>query len=704
MRLHSNVARSKLRGPLAVLFTIFTVSAAAVGVLALAPAAMASTAYVQSASGSASGASLEVSYTTNVQAGDLLVGKFRANGTTSVSDSVNGAWTKAASTTSEGVTHSVWYRQNAAAGKTKVTVSGATSGSLRAVLGEYSGVATSGALDQTSCNQGTTTSVTTGATASVGAGDLLFAGVGAFEHPITVTAGSSDGVSATLRTQFSGEHGTSAEEDVTSSASGAQNASFTLSEATPSGWAACAAAFHPLGAPENTALPVVSGTAQQGSALSTTNGTWTNSPTSFSYAWKDCNLSGESCTTISGATSSSYTLKEADVGHTIRSVVTATNAGGSTSATSAATSPVQSEETTAPACTKYANSATGSDTNAGTKEKPYKTLKKLVTSLGAGQVGCLQAGQNFANEPNSTGNGILELETTVGKAGQPVTITSTSATEPAIINHPVTLHTGADYYTFTHLIFKWKEPTPHGCWSKEGNLIPGKVIHEPLNGTCEAGTKNPEDAVQLVISGKHDTFTYDDVNAEHSTICMAVESEGTHIENSRVHGCGPPVIRTAEGGFPVLDEEPGWHDHGIYDNGTSGVFKNNYIYESSRNGVLFYKVGKGSVVEHNVIDGNGNGIAYGTNTNETARWNIITNSTSPRKELSFGISQFEPGKENVAEHNDVSGNEEANINAPGVTLKENEEKAPEYVNAGKHEYESPLNASGYGPTSPPTKY
>ena len=79
----------------------------------------------------------------------------------------------------------------------------------------------------------------------------------------------------------------------------------------------------------------MSGTATQGQTLTTTNGTWSNSPTSFTYAWQDCSSSGGSCTNISGASGSSYTLGAGDVGHTIRAVVTATNAGGSGSGTSA---------------------------------------------------------------------------------------------------------------------------------------------------------------------------------------------------------------------------------------------------------------------------------------------------------------------------------------------------------------------------------
>jgi hypothetical protein len=90
--------------------------------------------------------------------------------------------------------------------------------------------------------------------------------------------------------------------------------------------------------PSNTAAPVISGTAQQGQTLSTSNGSWTNSPTSYAYQWQDC-ASG-SCTNISGATSSTYNLQASDVGDTIDVVVKASNAGGSGSATSAQTQTV----------------------------------------------------------------------------------------------------------------------------------------------------------------------------------------------------------------------------------------------------------------------------------------------------------------------------------------------------------------------------
>ena len=62
-------------------------------------------------------------------------------------------------------------------------------------------------------------------------------------------------------------------------------------------------------APTNSAAPAVTGQTVQGQTLTTSNGTWTGSPTSYAYQWQDCNSSGASCSNISGATSSTYVLQ-----------------------------------------------------------------------------------------------------------------------------------------------------------------------------------------------------------------------------------------------------------------------------------------------------------------------------------------------------------------------------------------------------------
>jgi len=92
--------------------------------------------------------------------------------------------------------------------------------------------------------------------------------------------------------------------------------------------------------PSATAAPAISGTATQGQTLTASNGSWSGSPTSVTDAWEDCDASGGTCAQIAGATGPSDVLTAGDVGHTVRVVVTATNAGGSATATSAPTAAV----------------------------------------------------------------------------------------------------------------------------------------------------------------------------------------------------------------------------------------------------------------------------------------------------------------------------------------------------------------------------
>lgn len=83
--------------------------------------------------------------------------------------------------------------------------------------------------------------------------------------------------------------------------------------------------------PVNTVLPTLGGASPQrdGGTVTVARGTWTGTPTiAYTYAWQRCDQEGNSCATIPGATSTSYTLTPDDVGQTIRNRVTATNAAG----------------------------------------------------------------------------------------------------------------------------------------------------------------------------------------------------------------------------------------------------------------------------------------------------------------------------------------------------------------------------------------
>lgn len=88
----------------------------------------------------------------------------------------------------------------------------------------------------------------------------------------------------------------------------------------------------------STPLPAISGTVKNKATLSTNAGTFGGGAIeSYAYQWKDCNIAGEGCSNISGATAAQYTLTANDVGHTVRVAVTATNSAGSATDTSNAT-------------------------------------------------------------------------------------------------------------------------------------------------------------------------------------------------------------------------------------------------------------------------------------------------------------------------------------------------------------------------------
>jgi hypothetical protein len=81
--------------------------------------------------------------------------------------------------------------------------------------------------------------------------------------------------------------------------------------------------------PSNTVAPLLSGTPTVGQTLSCSTGTWLGTlPITYTYQWR------RGVSNILGATSSTYTLVQADASFAVTCIVTATNAAGSADSTS----------------------------------------------------------------------------------------------------------------------------------------------------------------------------------------------------------------------------------------------------------------------------------------------------------------------------------------------------------------------------------
>lgn len=107
----------------------------------------------------------------------------------------------------------------------------------------------------------------------------------------------------------------------------------TTATSTPTGVVAAVG-----NAPRNTSPPGISGNPQEGQTLSAAPGSWAGTqPITYAYQWDRCDGAGANCAAIAGATGQTYNATSADVTHTLRVAVRASNKVGSSSATSGQT-------------------------------------------------------------------------------------------------------------------------------------------------------------------------------------------------------------------------------------------------------------------------------------------------------------------------------------------------------------------------------
>lgn len=136
--------------------------------------------------------------------------------------------------------------------------------------------------------------------------------------------------------------------------------------------------------------------------------------------------------------------------------------------------------------------------------------------------------------------------------------------------------------------------------------------------------RNRAELPSPTVNGTDIRFAGVDVTNRHSGICFDIGSSRygrareVVIEHSRIHDCGR---------LPANNTE-----HGIYvASARNTTIVSNLIYNNADRGIQLYPDAQRTVIEHNVIDGNGEGIIFSgddgkASSNNLVQHNVITDS------------------------------------------------------------------------------
>lgn len=244
-------------------------------------------------------------------------------------------------------------------------------------------------------------------------------------------------------------------------------------------------------------------------------------------------------------------------------------------------------------CDKYA-ATTGSNSNTGTAGSPYQTPQKLVSSLSAGQTGCLNGGTYVQ-------------DVTIDNSKNGVTIQST--------------------------------PDQRATWRGRIVLKGDDITLQNLNldgrNLANGGTAP---FPSPTIDGNRDALIGDDITSAGSAnevasqnICVELDNFygntpfHTVIDDNVIHNCG---WRTAQ------DASTGGHLHGIYVvHSNHADIYNNVFYSNADRAIQLWPDAQNNVIEQNTMDRNGYGVDFGSagstaSSNNYVAENIVTNSTA----------------------------------------------------------------------------
>jgi hypothetical protein len=199
--------------------------------------------------------------------------------------------------------------------------------------------------------------------------------------------------------------------------------------------------------------------------------------------------------------------------------------------------------------------------------------------------------------------------------------------------------------------------------------------------------RNAEHLQSPMIDANHVTFSYDDVTNDHTGICFGIGSPtwgwatGTLISHDRVHDCGQMTP----------DDN---YEHGFYIGGaTDTTIEWSLIYDNAARGIQLYPDAQHTTIDHNIIDGNGEGIIIsgegGHASSHTAIFENIVSNSRVRHNIESWWPRGNPvGVDNLVYNNCLWHGREGAISSAGGGLRalNNARVNPMFVNAAAHDY------------------
>ncbi|HEY6760235.1 MAG TPA: hypothetical protein VI318_12130, partial [Baekduia sp.] len=308
--------------------------------------------------------------------------------------------------------------------------------------------------------------------------------------------------------------------------------------------------------PLNVGTPSIAGTAKRTFTLTASPGSWTPAGATFTYQWQ--RDSGSGFADVSGATSPTYTLVAADVGATLRVVVTATNVDGTGTATSAQTAtavaavPGSQQAPTITRAQRVGETLTTSDGtwNPAATSYAYQWQRRVngtyvdisaatskTYTLAAADAGTTVRSKVTATNADGTGVGYSGASPTV--ISPPVAPTTIAAPTGTLIDtNTLTIDPGVWTPSSTTFTYQWLR-CPSGATALGGCVTVGAGQSYTLAGpdvghTITARVTGTVSGISTVATS---TFTAD-VQGRALTVVTAPQITGTVQVASVVHAVG----------------------------------------------------------------------------------------------------------------------------------------------------------------------